>query len=375
MALSPPASLLPPPAPPRRSTLLLLGGALCALLGALLLLRGPPAAFSASLFAAPSPPPHAAPFAYASAPPAAAAPAPVSARTRSSKVPTMWRVVRRVQHDPGSFTQGLEWRGRVLYEGTGLNDASKVSRVSLAGGKYAPLASVSLAHEYFGEGVTLWPGDAPPGAAPAPALLQLTWQERTVFVWDADTLAPRGKYSFASTHNQGWGLTHDEARLIESDGSDRLHFWSPDAAAYAAAGAMVEVAPPVGVRDAVAGAAGAAVALPAGARPAGGDWRPAGGPAVTRPGAPGAPVGALNELEYVHGWVFANIWQSNHVAVIDPATGDVAWFFDFSELKAENGGDVLNGLAYTMHSDVTAEEGAPHAAPAGEVWGGRLWVT
>jgi len=59
----------------------------------------------------------------------------------------------------------------------------------------------------------------------------------------------------------------------------------------------------------------------------------------------------------------------------DPATGDVAWFFDFSELKSENGGDVLNGIAYTMHTDLAAEEDAPHAEPAGEVWGGRLWVT
>jgi glutamine cyclotransferase len=365
---------MPPPAQPQpapataaapRSTLFFAGGSLLGLLGVVLLLLRPTPPLPPSLFPAASPPPPAAPFTRAS--PAAS---PVSALTRSSKVPTMWRVVRRVPHDPGSFTQGLEWRGRVLYEGTGMNGASKVSRVSLAGGKYTPLASVPLDARFFGEGVTLW--QAPGGAAPA--LLQLTWMDRAVFAWDADTLAPRGQYGFASTHNQGWGLTHDEARLIESDGSAVLHFWSPDAAAYGAAGAMVEVGARVSVRDAVAGAAGAPLAAPP-LPPAGAGWRPAGGPVVTRPVEKGAPVGSLNELEYAHGWVLSNIWQTNHVAVIDPASGEAVWFFDFAELKAENGGDVLNGLAYTMLTDLAAEEGAPREPAATEAWGGRLWIT
>ena len=378
----PPAPIPPPasPAPPRRSTYLLAAGSLCALFGLVFLARSTSLPLPLLLAPSASPPPRDSyqsppgPLSSASASARPAPPPPVTALTRSSKVPTLWRVARRVPHDASSFTQGLEWRGRVLYEGTGMNGASKVSRVSLAGGKYTYLSSTPLDAKYFGEGVTLWPGGAPPGAAPAPTLLQLTWQDRTVFAWDADTLAPRGAYSFTSQNNQGWGLTHDEARLIESDGSDKLHFWSPDPAAYGAAGAMVEVAPRVDVRDAVAGGAGAPLAPPP-PRPVGEGWRPAGVPVVTRPVAQGAAVGSLNELEYVHGWVFANIWQTSHVAVIDPATGDVAWFFDFSELKSENGGDVLNGIAYTMHTDLAAEEDAPHAEPAGEVWGGRLWVT
>ncbi len=321
----------------------------------------------------------------------------VTAFTRSAQVPTSWRVVSVVPRDGGCFTQGLSFRGRVLYESCGLRGQSLVRRVSLAGGAHRVLAEARNPDSDFGEGLALWPPEpeaeqapaAAPGAPPpppraAPTLLQLTWQERAVVAWDADTLAPARRIPFSSTTNEGWGLASDgRAELVMSDGSSHLHFWSPDAAVYGAAGAMVPLRAPVAVVDRVRLAEGAAAPVRAGALPAGAGWA---APALVRPtrfgagfGA-GSAVGALNELDFAHGWVLANIWYDTRVAIIHPRTGAVVWYLDFSALLAENrdgGADVLNGLAYTMRLDVADADGAPpRAAPlATAPWAGRLWLT
>ena len=309
---------------------------------------------------------------------------------RSALVPTMWRVTRRVPHDASSFTQGLAWRGRVLYEGSGMLGQSQLRRVSLAGGQYSVLASTALAPSLFGEGVTLYPGEeAEAPGAPPPTVLQLTWQNGQVLTYDADTLAPRAPpLRFASTANEGWGLTHDGAgTLIMSDGSSRLHFWDAAPGAYSAAGAMVPNREPLPVVD---GLRALEAALPPGAAPPAGaeGWHPPAAVAAatvrtTRPevlgGASfsrGSPVARLNELEYAHGWVLSNIWYDSRVAVIDPASGEALWYLDFAPLYADNAGkDCLNGLAYTMLVDAAAGEGEARLPPAGAPWGGRLWVT
>jgi glutamine cyclotransferase len=337
-------------------------------------------------------------------PPPASAPAaaPLTMHTHSPLVPTTWRVVRRVPRPRGCFTQGLFFRGRELYESCGMRGASVVRRSSLAGGVARELASAANPASDFGEGLALWPpaleaehaAAAAAAAAPAPAraaalpprLLQLTWQERDVVVWDADSLAPVERVRFSSTTDEGWGLTHDGAsELIMSDGSARLHFWSPAPDAYRARGAMVPLRDAVAVVDRVRGAADGWLP-PGGAPPppppppSGGAWAPQG---LVRPQhraglKAGAAIPALNELEFAHGWVLANIWYDARVAIIHPRSGAAVWYLDFSELLRENSdGDVLNGLAYTLRLDVAQPEGAPPlAAPlATEAWGGRLWVT
>ena len=297
-------------------------------------------------------------------------------------------MTKRVAHDPGSFTQGLAWRGRVLYEGSGMHGASTLRRVSLAGGDYKVLRTVSLPQEMFGEGVTLVPGEEAPEAAgaPPPTVFQLTWQNGKVYTYDADTLEqqPGSPFTFTSTSNEGWGLTHNgRGTLIMSDGSSSLHFWSASAQAYTAAGAMVAARAPLPVVD--ASPASQEVLLPH--PPSDGGWYPPptaqGGvrtrlPEVLGQGfGQGSAVGKLNELEYVHGWVFSNVWYDKSVAIIDPETGQALWYLDMSPLYADNAGrDCLNGLAYTMLLDAAApEEEVGRVAPADKAWGGRLWVT
>jgi hypothetical protein len=286
----------------------------------------------------------------------------------------------------------------VLYEGSGLYGKSTVRRVSLAGGRYSVLSSHALESSLFGEGLTLFPPEPEPeqvgwdggvGAPPPPPrVVQLTWQEGRVLTWNADTLQRLGEVSFTSQAQQGWGLTHDGAsEFIMSDGSDRLHFWRTDAAAYEARGAMIEARARVVITDKLVGEEGWRVPLPAGAAgwPSGDGWKPASGeaPALRRPtrfGAGfkrGSSLSQVNELEYAHGWVLANIWYDARVAIIHPVTGAVVWYLDFSPLLGDNAGrDCLNGLAYTMRLDAASEGESEGASPLADApWGGRLWVT
>lgn len=318
----------------------------------------------------------------ASPPPPAPAPR-ISMYTRSRLIPTAWRIVNTYPHDGSAFTQGLAWRDRILFEGTGLyGGKSKMRQVSMAGGKYSVLREQSLAGSQFGEGIAIWPAHQTDGG-PAPAegtvpgaddgtVMQLTWQEGNLHLWSASDLQSKGKVRFSSTRNQGWGLTHNGTSLIESDGSDYLHWWNPDPASYAQGSVAQQRR--VRVVDKVKAV----------------DQRPPTGgasnlPAVTRPAkfgdafGYGSGVPDLNELEYAHGWVLANIWYDPRVAIIDPASGAVVWYLDFRSLLEQNQGqgeDCLNGLAYTMRLDNgSPAEQQQDSNVASGVWGGRLWVT
>jgi glutamine cyclotransferase len=205
-----------------------------------------------------------------------------------------YAIVRTYPHDPTAFTQGLLYHDGFLYEGTGLNGRSSVRKVRLETGEVAQRHD--LAAPYFGEGITIWRS----------ALYQLTWQSGLAFVYDRRTLAPRRTFTYAG---EGWGLTHDGAALIMSDGSDQLRFLDPTTFAE---------------RRRVA---------------------------VT---AAGVPVRRLNELEYVRGEVFANVWQTDYVARIDPATGRVSGWVDLGGLLSPveaASADVLNGIAYDEARD------------------------
>ena len=311
--------------------------------------------------------------------------------THSPLVPTTWRVTKRINRGENCFTQGLFFRGRQMYESCGMRGASIVRRVSLAGGVFSEMNVAKNPSTDFAEGLCMWPPEAETASgAPAPAsasasgtsplLLQLTWQERAVVVWNADTLAPVERIHFESTVNEGWGITHDGfAQLVMSDGSAFLHFWSPDPAVYRASSkGMTPLRAPVKVVDRIKG--GADWLPPTAPRLYGAGWAPQTLIRPTRFGAGfgnGVAVSNLNELEWAHGWVLANIWYDNRVAIINPRSGAVVWYLDFTALVGENaGGDVLNGLAYTMRLDVAdAEARGVNDALAKKPWEGRLWVT
>lgn len=226
----------------------------------------------------------------------------------AAAAPTVpWRLVDERPHDPAAFTQGLVAHGDVLLESTGLYGESSVRRLDPETGRV--LKRVALPDRYFGEGLTVHDGRA----------VQLTWLENRVLFWRPGTLAARGSRAYTW---EGWGLTTDGTSLIASDGSDTLRFLDP---------VTFHVRRAVPVRD--------------------------GSIAVSR----------LNELEYRNGIVWANVWPSERIALIDPATGRVRGWLDMAALRARLGGrgEVLNGIA---RDPVTG-----HMAVTGKLWP-RLFV-
>ncbi len=201
-----------------------------------------------------------------------------------------YRVVHAYPHDRGAFTQGLVFHDGVLYEGTGLNGASSLRRVELKTGRVLQVRELPAA--LFGEGVTVW-GDR---------LIQLTYRNRLLLVYDRRDFTLQKTLPYPV---EGWGLTHDGKRLIASDGSATLRFLDP--VTFAETGR-------VGVFDEQ------------------------------------GPVTRLNELEYVGGEVFANVWKTDRIARINPRTGRVTGWIDLTGLlgPAERRGriDVLNGIAW-----------------------------
>jgi glutaminyl-peptide cyclotransferase len=200
-----------------------------------------------------------------------------------------YKVIAAFPHDPKAFTQGLEYRNGILYEGTGLNGRSSIREDDLVTGKV--LKNVPLSTFYFGEGITIFGGH----------LYELTWKNGVAFEYDAKTFAQITSFHYSG---EGWGLTHDTKRLIMSDGSSALRFLDP---------ATFQEESRIVVRD--------------------GD----------------RPVDDLNELEYINGEIWANVWTTDLIARIDPSTGHVNSWVDFAGLKEKAGGtdaDVLNGIAY-----------------------------
>lgn len=200
------------------------------------------------------------------------------------------QVVERLPHDRTSYTQGLVWRQGLFYESSGLYGSSAVRIVDPATGEV--IREQTLPEQYFGEGLEVADG----------RVVQLTWQEETAFIWEADTLEPLGTYAY---RGEGWGLCAQEDRFVMSDGSSVLTF------------RHLETFQPLGTVE------------------------------VTRDGQ---PVSNLNELECANGLVYANIWLTDSIAAIDPADGTVTALIDGSglaDLLADREGiDVLNGIAY-----------------------------
>jgi glutaminyl-peptide cyclotransferase len=198
-------------------------------------------------------------------------------------------------HDPRAFTQGLLYLDGQLYESTGLEGRSTIRRVRLADG--AVLQSKAISPELFGEGMVNWGGE----------LISVTWQDQVGFRWDLKTFALRSSFRYPG---EGWALTQDGKRLIMSDGTPNLRFLDPKT------------------------------------------FKEIGRVRIT---AEGRPVTGLNEIEWVKGEVWGNIWQTNLIVRIDPKTGVVKSLIDLSALpetgRKPNIDAVPNGIAYDSQGD------------------------
>jgi glutamine cyclotransferase len=221
---------------------------------------------------------------------------PVVATSTSASPPVYtYEIVATYKHDPTAFTQGLVIEGDTLYEGTGLRGESTLREVVLETGEV--LRMHELEDHFFGEGITLLDDK----------IYQVTWQEQTGFVYDRATFEPL--QTFAYSH-EGWGITHDGERLIVSDGTPTIYFWDP---------ATLQEIGHITVRD------------------------------------DEGTLHNLNELEYVNGEIWANIWLTDLIARISPETGDVLGYIDLTGLLDTSAVtqpvDVLNGIAYDPAAD------------------------
>lgn len=205
-----------------------------------------------------------------------------------------YTVVHTYPHDRDAFTQGLQVVDGAFYEGTGLNGRSTIRKVKIETGEVLQKRDVPV--QYFGEGITVRGNE----------LYQLTWQSGVALVYDKASFTPKRQHRYTG---EGWGLTQDASSLIMSDGTEFLRMLDP---ATFAERRRVRVM------------------------------------------AAGSPLKNLNELEYVKGEVFANVWQTDYVARINPATGVVTGYIDFRGLLTASeraSTDVLNGIAYDERAD------------------------
>ncbi len=206
-----------------------------------------------------------------------------------------YNMINTYPHDRTAFTQGLVFEDDVLYEGTGQYGQSTLRRVELETGGILQIRELS--DEFFGEGITIY-GDE---------VIQITWQNNVGFVYDKNSFELLQQFSYTT---EGWGITHDGTRLIMSDGTSTLRFLDPQ---------TFEEIGQLEVYD------------------------------------NDTPIARLNELEYIQGEIYANIWQEDWIVRIEPETGQVLGWVDLRGLlTAEDRSepvDVLNGIAYDAEAD------------------------
>ena len=206
--------------------------------------------------------------------------------------PTLtYKIIRSYPHDPDAYTQGLVIDNGVLYEGTGIYGKSSLRKVDLQSGRVLQLHK--LPPQFFGEGVTVMDN----------RVIQLTWRAHVGFVYEKSNFKLERIFKYPG---EGWGITHDGKNLIISDGSAFLRFLNPET--------FVEEKR-INVTD------------------------------------EHGPVPLLNELEYVEGTIYANVWKTDRIALINPETGRVKGWLDLSgilkkEDKSKGNKGVLNGIAY-----------------------------
>jgi glutaminyl-peptide cyclotransferase len=223
--------------------------------------------------------------------PAASAPAAPAAGQKGAIPVYGYEIVHAYPHDRTAFTEGLFYKGGFLYESTGLQGQSSVRKVKLETGEVVQKGD--LPADLFGEGISDW-GDR---------IIGLTWQTNVGFVLDFKTFNLQQTFHYPG---EGWGLTHDDHQLVMSDGTPELRFLDPKT-----------------LRETHR----------------------------VRVTAAGQPLDQINELEWVDGEIYANIWQTDRIARIDPKTGHVAGWIDLTGLlpvkdRLSGSTDVLNGIAY-----------------------------
>ncbi|GIU82550.1 MAG: glutaminyl-peptide cyclotransferase [Acidobacteria bacterium] len=221
---------------------------------------------------------------------------------KSTGVPTYtYEVVKVYPHDPKAFTQGLVYHNGYLYEGTGGRKDddfhSSLRKVELETGKV--LQKIDLPGEYFGEGIAILNNK----------IYQLTWQENTVFVYDLETFRLLKKFTYSG---EGWGLTTDGVHLFMSDGTHVIRVVDPE---------KFETIRTIVVLD-----------------------------------EKGKPIMRLNELEYIKGEIWANVWEKTQIVRIDPNSGKLLGRIDLTKLvyevtREDERADVLNGIAYDAVND------------------------
>ncbi len=214
-------------------------------------------------------------------------------QTRPGAPLLQFKVVKNYPHDPGAFTEGLLFANGNLYESTGLNNRSSLRKVDLHTGRV--LKEDDLPSQFFGEGLAILDG----------SLFQLTWKNGLAFQYDLHTFALKRRFRYAG---EGWGLTVGDNCLIMSNGSSELEFIDPKTFA---------VKRLLQVRDM------------------------------------GRPVPMLNELEWIKGKIFANVWHKDYILIISPETGQVTGWLDLSALRRQlpPSAEVLNGIAYDAKKD------------------------
>lgn len=206
-----------------------------------------------------------------------------------------YEVINSWPHDTDAFTQGLVFHDGKMYESTGHYGSSSLRKLDLNKGEV--LKKVSVSAQFFAEGIAILKGK----------IYQLTWEEHKAFVYDLKSLRLENELSY---EGEGWGLTHDDHQLIMSDGTNQIRFVDP---------ITFKTTRTIAVTD------------------------------------NGAPVTSLNELEYIKGEIYANIWKSDRIARIDPRDGRLLGWIDLTSLypavDRPNSEDVLNGIAYDAKED------------------------
>ena len=221
--------------------------------------------------------------------------------TINAPIPLTYTLINVYPHDTSSYTQGLEWNDEYLIEGTGLKGKSVLHKMD---NNFKTIGQkIKLDATFFGEGVTIFDGK----------IFQLTWQENKVFVYDVKTLKKIGEHNWPY---EGWGLTHNDSSLIVSTGSSNLYFVDPK---------TFEIKKTLGVYNQY------------------------------------GYQNMINELEYIDGKIYANLYGQNEIIIIDPNTGIITNKIDCSNLLAQakvtynplsiDGGYVLNGIAYKKSSN------------------------
>ena len=208
-----------------------------------------------------------------------------------------YRIINEYPHDITSYTQGLEFYNGQLYESTGQYGESKLRTTDYKTGDV--LKNVDLSSQFFGEGLTVIDN----------RVYQLTWQEDIGFIYDAESLEKTGSFKYGQS-KEGWGICNDGQQLYKSDGTDRIWYLNPETLAEES---HIQV--------------------------------------YTNKGK----IVGLNELEYVNGKIYANRYQKNGVAIINPKNGAIEGVIDFSPLRKlvtqHKGLDVLNGIAYNPETN------------------------